>query len=144
MAGHPLLKGFHLGEQRGGALHQLGVLLRPVGEPERQLVEPDETERFLGDGGSGAMPHGFVGEYAADVVQDEREVDVLEDRAVGAAQDVFQVLALILAYPAHVRVQARLPGAIADPAGELGQVLRVGVELVAVKPLQPVLPADLA
>ena len=61
---------------------------------------------------------------------------------MAAAQDVLQVLALILADPAHVRVQARLPGAVAHPARELGEVLRVGVELVTVQPLKPAFPAD--
>src|ERR1700758_1266784 len=89
------------------------------------------------------MADQLVGEDTAHVVQHECEADVLEDRAVAAAQDVLQVLELVVADPADVRVQARLPGAVAHLAGELGEVLRVVVQLVAVQPLQPAVPADL-
>src|SRR6516162_241585 len=144
MVGHPELESLHLGEESRGALHQLGVFPRPSGEPERQFIEPDEPQRLLRDGRSRTVPDHLVGEDTADVMQHEREADVLEHRPVAAAQDVFQVLDLIFADPADVRVQAGLPGAVAHLAGELGEVLRVVVELIAVQSLQPAVPADLA
>src|SRR5208282_5391001 len=45
--GHPLLELLELGQQGGGPLHQLRVLAGPLGEPERQFVEPDVTQRLL-------------------------------------------------------------------------------------------------
>src|SRR6266567_4116111 len=57
-------------------------------------------------------------------------------------QDVLQVRLLVVAYLAHVRVEAGLPGAVANFAGELGEIL--GLELAAVDPLQPALAAHLA
>ena len=144
VAGHPLLEGLHLAEQGGGALHELGVLLRPVGEPEGQLVEPDEAQRLLRDGRSRAMPNELMGQDATYVVQHEGEVEVLENGAMAAAQAVLQVLGLVVANAADVRIEARLPGAVTDLTGELGEVLRVAAELVPVEPLQPALSADLA
>src|ERR1700685_3099976 len=84
-----------------------------------------------------------MGENTRDVVQQEGEAAVLEHRAVRLLQDVLQVLGLVVADLADVRVQSRLPGAVAHLPGELGEVLRIVAELVAVQPLQPALAAHL-
>ncbi|OLT29191.1 hypothetical protein BJF83_00940 [Nocardiopsis sp. CNR-923] len=63
-----------------------------------------------------------------------------------ARQDVAEVGVLVLAHPGDVGVQPRFPGPVAQPAGELGEVLRVvevGVQLTAVEALQPRLSPDL-
>ena len=142
--GHPLLELLELGEQRGGPLHQLRILARPVGEPERQLIQPDVAQRLLRNGRPGPMSGELMGENTRDVVQHEAEADVLEHRAVLLPQDVLQVGVLVVACLADIGIEPGLPGAVADLAGELGQVLRVVAELIAVQPLQPALAAHLA
>jgi hypothetical protein len=90
------------------------------------------------------VPDEFVRQNPADVVQDEAEAHVLEDGTVRAGQDVLQVGVLVGTDPGDVRVQARLPGPVAQPPAEFGQVKRVIVQLAAVQPLQPALTADIA
>src|ERR1039458_2265278 len=84
-----------------------------------------------------------MGEHAADVVQHESEAGMLQDRAVGLLQDVAQVRLMVVANPADVRVQPRLPGPVAHLAGELSDVLRVARRLAAVESLQPARTAHL-
>src|SRR6266566_6714406 len=88
------------------------------------------------------MAHDFMSKHTRHVVQHERETDMFQHRPVLLLQDVLQVYLLIVAYLAHVRVEAGLPGAVANFAGELGEIL--GLELAAVDPLQPALAAHLA
>src|SRR6185312_8542063 len=140
--GQPLLELLELGQQGGGPLHQLGVLLRPVGEPERQLVEPDVAQRLLRHRRARPVPDKFMSKHARHVVQDEREAHVLEHRAVLLLQDVLQIRVLVVAHLADVRVEAGFPGAVAHLSGELGEIL--GLELAAVDALQPALAAHLA
>src|ERR1039457_4878547 len=84
-----------------------------------------------------------MGQHAADVVQHESETGMLQDRAVGLLQDVAQVRLMVVANPADVRVQPRLPGPVAHLAGELSDVLRVARRLAAVESLQPARTAHL-
>src|ERR1035438_2694717 len=84
-----------------------------------------------------------MGQHAADVVQHEGEAGMLQDRAMGLLQDVAQVRVVVVANPADVRVQARLPGPVAHLAGELSDVLRVARRLAAVESLQPARTAHL-
>src|ERR1022692_3942839 len=84
-----------------------------------------------------------MGQHAADVVQHESEAGMLQDRAVGLLQDVAQVRLMVVANPADVRVQPRLPGPVAHLAGELSDVLRVARRLAAVESLQPARTAHL-
>src|SRR5580704_4658722 len=142
--GHPLLELLELGQQRGRPLHQLRILACPVGKPERQLIEPDVTQRLLRNRRPRPVANHFVGHHARYVVQHEREADVLEHRAMLLPQDVAKVFVLVIADLADVRVEPRLPGAVAHLPRELGEVLRVVAELVAVDPLQPALTAHLA
>ena len=69
---------------------------------------------------------------------------MLQHAAVGAAQDVGEVLALVGAHPRDVRVQARLPAAVAGTAAELDQQLAaVGLAVgLAAGAAQPRLSAD--
>jgi hypothetical protein len=139
--GQPQLELLELGQQRGRALHQLRVLLRPLREPERQLIEADVAQRLLRHRRPRPVPDHLMGENPGHVVQDEREADVLEHRAVLLPQDVLQVRLLVLADLPDVGVEARLPGAVAHLARELGEVL--GVELAAVDSLEPALATHL-
>src|ERR1022692_4977618 len=84
-----------------------------------------------------------MGQHAADVVQHESEGGMLQDRAVGLLQDVAQLRLMVVANPADVRVQPRLPGPVAHLAGELSDVLRVARRLAAVESLQPARTAHL-
>src|SRR4029077_11181803 len=117
------------------------VLLGPVGEPERQLVEPDVTQRLLRNRCPRAMPSYLMCENTRYVMQHETEADVLQHRAMRLLQDVLQVHLLIVAHLADVGVEAWLPGALAHLAGDLGEILRL--ELTAVDPLQPAFAAHL-
>jgi hypothetical protein len=144
---HPLLELLHLVEHRGGPLHQLGVRTRPLGEPERDVPQPDVAHGLLGDGHPRPVAHQLVGQHPADVVHHEAEADVFEHRSVHAAQDVLQVGRAVGADLAHVGVEPGLPRAVAQPPGELGEVLRIvelPVEVAPVEPLQPALPAHVA
>src|SRR4029077_4590159 len=85
-----------------------------------------------------------MGENTRDVMQNEGEADVLEHRAVRLLQDVLQVLGLVVADLADVRVEPWFPRAVAHLARALGEVLRVVAELIAVQPLQPALAAHFA
>jgi NAD(P)H-flavin reductase/hemoglobin-like flavoprotein len=140
---HPPLERFHRAQQLGCPLHQLGVLLGPRGKPEGQLVQANEAQRLLRKRRSRTMSYQFMGQDPRSVVQHERERSVLEHRPVPAGQDVLQVLHLIVTNPADVRVQPGLPRPVAHLPGELGEVLRVDVELVPVQPFQPAFPANL-
>src|SRR5579859_162287 len=141
---HQELKFLELLQQRAGPLHQLIVGPRPVRKPEGYVLQPDEAQRLLRNRRTRPVPDELVSRYPADIVQHEREAGVLQYRAVGHRQDVLQVLDLVGADPLHVRVQAGFPGPVAHLAGELGQVLRVVVQLAAIQPLQPALPPDFA
>ena len=79
------------------------------------------------------MPGYLMCENTGYVVQHETEADVLEHRAMRLLQDVLQVHLLIVAYLANIGIEAGLPGAVANFASELGEVL--GLELAAVDPL---------
>jgi hypothetical protein len=65
-------------------------------------------------------------------VQYEGKAGVLKHRAVRLFQDVLQVLGLVIAYLPDVWIEPGFPGAIADLARELGKVLGIVAELVAV------------
>src|SRR6516225_3572994 len=67
---------------------------------------------------------------------------MLEHRPVLLLQDVLQVHVLVIAYLADIGVEPWLPGAVANFASELGEVLRL--ELAAIDPLQPALATYLA
>src|ERR1700733_2340494 len=140
--GHPALELLHLLQQRGGPLHQLGVGLRPLGEPEWDVGQPHEPQRLLRDRGPRPMANQLVSQNPGCVMQHEAEADVLEHGPVHLLQDVLQVRLLVVAHPDDVRVPPRLPRPVADFAGELDQVLGV-VEVAPVQLLQPLLPADL-
>src|SRR5690242_1444796 len=140
--GQPHLELLELGQQGGGPLHQLRIFPGPVGEPERQLVQPHVAQRLLRNRCPRTMPGYLMCENTRDVVQHETEADVLEHRAMRLLQNVLQVHLLIVAYLPDVRVEAGFPGAVAHLAGELGEVL--GLELAAVDALQPALAAHLA
>ncbi len=86
--GHPLLVLFEGVEDGERALHELGILACPLGEPERDVGEADVAQRFLRERGSGTVADEFVGEHAGDVVEDEGEVRMLEDGAVLGGNDV--------------------------------------------------------
>src|SRR5436309_1897810 len=67
---------------------------------------------------------------------------MLEHAPVRAAQDVLEVLALVGAHARDVRVQARLPAAVAEPAAELDEELAV-VRCAALEAaVEPRLAAD--
>ena len=71
---------------------------------------------------------------------------MLEHAAVGGAQDVREVLALVGADPRDVGVQAGLPAAVAGAAAELDdQLAAVGLAVRLLQTaLQPRLAADIA
>src|SRR6266498_3011902 len=147
MVSHPALKLLELLQNGCRALHQLGVVARPLREPERYIGQPNIAERLLRDRRPWAVPDQLMGRHAADVMQHEGETYMLEHPAMLAGQDVLQVLHLISAYLADVRVQARFPRPVAQPTGELGEVLRIvrsTVQVTAVETLQPALAADVA
>ncbi len=81
------------------------------------------AQALLAERRAGAMPNELVREHAADVAQRQGVVGVLEHAAVRRAQDVGEVLALVGADLGHVRVQARLPAAVAGAPAELDEQL---------------------
>ncbi len=85
------------------------------------------------------MPNELVGEYTAHVAQHEGVAGVLEHTAVGRAQDVREVLALVGTDLRDVRVQAGLPAAVAGASPELDdQLAPVGITVSLTQPpLQP-------
>ena len=124
--------------------HLLADGLERRGDAEADVAETHVAQALLAEGRAGAMPDELVGESTADVAQRERVVRVLEHAAVGGAQDVGEVLALVGANLGDVRVQPGLPAAVAGAAPELDeQLAAVGVAVGLVQaPLQPGLPAD--
>jgi len=70
------------------------------------------------------VAHELVGEHARDVVEDERDGCVLEDGAVALLDHVAEILIIALADFRHVRVEARLPRAVAETTRDLAQHFR--------------------
>ena len=100
------------------------------------------AQALLAEGRAGSVADELVGEHTAHVAQSERPVGVLHHAAVGAAQDVGEVLALVGAHLRDVRIQPRLPAAVASPAAELDdQLTAVGR---ARRPLEAALQPRLA
>ena len=71
---------------------------------EAEVLEPDVAQALLAEGRAGAVPHELVREHPRDVVEGEAVARVLEHAAVQAAQQVLEVLALVLAHARDVRV----------------------------------------
>ena len=101
---------------------------------EADVGEAHVAQALLAEGGAGAMPNKLVGENTAHVPQREGVVGVLEHAAVGRAQDVGEVLAPVGAHLRDVRVQARLPAAIAGAPAELDDQLARRSELAVGPP----------
>ena len=91
--------------------------------PEADVGQAHVAQALLAERRAGAVAHQLVGEDARDAAKGERVVGVLEHAAVEAAQQVAEVLLLVRADLGDVRVQARLPAAVAGAAGELDQQL---------------------
>ena len=69
---------------------------------EADVGQAHVAQALLAEGRAGAVAHQFVREDPRDVAQRERVAGVLEHAAVGAAQDVLEVLAPIGAHARHV------------------------------------------
>ena len=80
--------------------HLLAHGLERGGTRKPMSVEAHVAQALLAEGRAGAMADELVGEDAADVPQRERVVGVLQHAAVGRAQDVREVLALVGAHAA--------------------------------------------
>ncbi len=99
--------------------HLLAHRLKGGRHAKADVGQAHVAQALLAERRAGAMPYELVGEHPAHVAQRERVARVLEHAAVGRAQDVGEVLALVGADLRHVRVQARLPAAVAGTPAEL-------------------------
>src|SRR3984957_16948814 len=92
------------------------------------------------------MSHKLMRKDATHVAKRKRPVGVLQHAAVGAAQDVVEVLALVGAHAGHVGVESGLPAAVAGPAAKLDDPLAaVGRSIGLLQAaLEPRLAADVA
>ena len=124
--GESELKLLELLERLAEDLHGFRAFTDHGRQPLTQVVESNESQAFLRDRHAWAVSNELVGKDPADVGEDEVQDRVLDHRSVLYADDVLDIVGVVLADLRHVGIELGNEALVAQPPHQLDEFFGIG------------------